>query len=1636
MNPSTNQQKQRTTTTTTTTKTTNGINNNTRNQPADRRTPIRANSTPPSAATHQNKSSLFSNIIKTNGNPTGQSGGSGLLLRLFESEFFNVHLAISYLKTYHDSIGITYYLISRLNQFPAEDVEFYWPQLCHLLISRPTQSFALESFIIKKSQQSTHLAMKTLWYLQASLSDLSSNPNTPNFIVCHRAFNKIQSIIFSDPLLELSTQRQQLDPRDTAIGLNLTLNPSTPKSGRTLSESHQLNNPRSAAYWKHLKKRTLSEFNKLSGGKITENVLPTTVGMGLALAGIASPQLSLQTGHVPIEQSRSYGQSLTITSRLKGKNQDDNNSASDDEELDQNKPKTLKAQQRPTFKTQPSTRSRHQSMRVAPNPRNLNYPSSSSSSSSRPELTHQSSQSIDHSLALQFSSDAEFRAKSNLQAYNSDLASSSSSAGVLSPQWAPRINLNQLESHLGTSSPSSSILTAPIPSTDHLSRAGSPNVRPAYHSDAQLFRSPGNNENNYALPTVPHYPGQIGTASIGSTSSPRVHTSAAISQSAPSLPDALSKFKRDSRFHHPRTSNMHRNGKHSHQGGGTTSSPIRHLFSALSMDPSEIPDGLLNQVLKSQSMRSQLDLITSLQDIATRLVVVPKKARLSALRAELTVLNHSLPKGCCLGMYCNGDFFDDGKNKGEEKSGSMESEVGGGGSKRKKCHQRIVRISPNESVVLNSADRAPFLIHVEVLEDHLDFDPNRRSNYEDLRKAIKGSAISVNDTDSKTLNSNIYSVIINDSSPNFSESNVSTVAPADPSRSRRGSADQPIANKIKSYGMAKTASSLPPVGESFNHLGLSSISSPTDHTSGSSAHSSDHGLTNNKHHPDHLSQVLVDRRTVLEHSQVGSAFSSPRHHSRRASSFDFPEILSNFPEEEMDLVEQIYGKDNKPGGLDSRNDDDDDENDEADSFLYSHSHSESLNLPAGLQNKALDEQAWKRAEPVVIRNQTLTHLHPNSLHPELEDSMTKSKSNPLPATTTTTTTTTSQSTNAAEGNSKLMDPSALATLHQSPSSLKSPSPTPSRPPITLDEYAERMRMAAIMLAQLSASQQPPQSLSMTPSSAAGMVVGGAIGLGAGFVGVTVGAGLGAVVSRRLVGNGQTVMTSPIGRKDLNSSGAGSGANVSGQGSAGVSVKLDMKSAEGRVDHRADLLPSRTGSSGPNAVPRQKFLSPQQSQAIKDKIMSEMMLLEEERMQRMKLDIIAGHPKDSELSGEEKSSSSSSRGSQKNSNVADESVVMKAVNEEDPSGKMLSESWASKRARIRQSSPYGHLSNWNLFSVIVKTGTDLRQEQIIVQLINEFGRIWSEEACDVWVRYYRILVTGESTGLMETIVDAVSIHSLKKSAYSKIALHRANNPPNHAVPSTASSAAAVAGGSSTASSAPTATGGLPNYSIFDHYVDTFGPPTGEKYKQAQKNFMKSLVSYSIISYILQLKDRHNGNILIDKEGHIIHIDFGFVLNNSPGSIGFEMAPFKLSQDYIEVLNPPSHFTSAKDGKRHPCWELNSAASANASRFDQLNPNDLDSFHEFVELFKVSFKKIRKHAERIITIVELMQVESKLPCFGGNGDLVIKNLRDRFQLNLTSETKLDEFIENKLILASINSVFTRLYDSFQYFSQGVL
>ena len=74
--------------------------------------------------------------------------------------------------------------------------------------------------------------------------------------------------------------------------------------------------------------------------------------------------------------------------------------------------------------------------------------------------------------------------------------------------------------------------------------------------------------------------------------------------------------------------------------------------------------------------------------------------------------------------------------------------------------------------------------------------------------------------------------------------------------------------------------------------------------------------------------------------------------------------------------------------------------------------------------------------------------------------------------------------------------------------------------------------------------------------------------------------------------------------------------------------------------------------------------------------------------------------------------------------------------------------------------------------------------------------------------------------------------------------------------------------------------------------------------AQRGFVESMAGYSLVCYLLAMKDRHNGNILLDDAGHVVHIDFGFMLSNSPGGVNFESAPFKLTRELLEVMDSDS------------------------------------------------------------------------------------------------------------------------------------
>ncbi|KAF1965738.1 phosphatidylinositol 4-kinase-like protein STT4 [Bimuria novae-zelandiae CBS 107.79] len=255
------------------------------------------------------------------------------------------------------------------------------------------------------------------------------------------------------------------------------------------------------------------------------------------------------------------------------------------------------------------------------------------------------------------------------------------------------------------------------------------------------------------------------------------------------------------------------------------------------------------------------------------------------------------------------------------------------------------------------------------------------------------------------------------------------------------------------------------------------------------------------------------------------------------------------------------------------------------------------------------------------------------------------------------------------------------------------------------------------------------------------------------------------------------------------------------------------------------------------------------------------------------------------------------------------------------------------------------------SAIFKVGDDCRQDVLALQMIAAFRGIFNNVGLDVWVFPYRVTATAPGCGVIDVLPNSISRDMLGREAVNR---------------------------------------------LDDYFVSKYGNEDSIRFQEARSNFVKSMAAYSVISFLLQFKDRHNGNIMIDDAGHIIHIDFGFCFDIAPGGVKFERAPFKLTGEMIAVMG--------------------------GSQTSQ-------PFRWFEELTIKAFLASRQHCDHLCHIVEVM-LDSGLPCFKPE---TIQNFRDRFVLERSEREAADYMRE--LIRKSASSYSTGGYDRFQLITNGI-
>lgn len=168
------------------------------------------------------------------------------------------------------------------------------------------------------------------------------------------------------------------------------------------------------------------------------------------------------------------------------------------------------------------------------------------------------------------------------------------------------------------------------------------------------------------------------------------------------------------------------------------------------------------------------------------------------------------------------------------------------------------------------------------------------------------------------------------------------------------------------------------------------------------------------------------------------------------------------------------------------------------------------------------------------------------------------------------------------------------------------------------------------------------------------------------------------------------------------------------------------------------------------------------------------------------------------------------------------------------------------------------SSGKKYPIIFKSGDDLRQDQLVIQIITLMDQLLQKENLDLKLSPYKILATGATAGAVQ-FVRSVSLQAISSKYKSNPALTymKINNPDDKG-------------------------------------------PLGVR-KETLDTFVKSCAGYCVITYLLGVGDRHLDNLLLAPDGHFFHADFGFILGRDPKPFAPAM---KLCKEMVDGMGGSS------------------------------------------------------------------------------------------------------------------------------------
>lgn len=354
----------------------------------------------------------------------------------------------------------------------------------------------------------------------------------------------------------------------------------------------------------------------------------------------------------------------------------------------------------------------------------------------------------------------------------------------------------------------------------------------------------------------------------------------------------------------------------------------------------------------------------------------------------------------------------------------------------------------------------------------------------------------------------------------------------------------------------------------------------------------------------------------------------------------------------------------------------------------------------------------------------------------------------------------------------------------------------------------------------------------------------------------------------------------------------------------------------------------------------------------------------------------------------------------------------------------------ENAKVQHGCPY----------VIFKSGDDLRQDQLVLQILRVMDDLWREAGLDLCLTPYSCISTGDEIGMIEVVVDSETLASIiygrhdksrtnlgRKLRSAKDALvrggvisewlfERARSDANgsDSAPHSPSSEQKLPGtpppspaweeqsetiealsqelnSPSAAKPSPSMSACFPlSPSKLLRGMSWKSTPPPPRDAEITQNFIRSCAGYCVATYVLGIGDRHNDNIMLQRSGKFFHIDFGHFLGNFKSKMGVkrERAPFVFTPSMLDVIG----------GKKSDNYEL------------------------FKKLACDAFRVLRSHSNLLITLL-VLALTCGIPELSCADD--IKWVHKTLMIELSDEEAEKRF--RKLITVALNTKTTQLNDA---------